>query len=139
MSSNQTVVLVTGANQGLGLEIVKKLVAENENYLILMGARSMEKVQQAASGVTRFAKNSSLDTVLIDVTSDESITKAAQTVGDKYGRLDVLVNNAGIAYATEEAKTVRQQMHQSLWFDIGVVNHTDRFTQSSMSIPLASL
>ena len=115
MSSDQTIVLITGANQGLGFEIVKKLAAENENYRILMGARSLEKVQQAASEVTQFAKNTELDIVQLDVTSDESISSAAQTVGDKYGRLDVLVNNAGIAYGTAEAKTVRQQLHQSMW------------------------
>lgn len=114
MSSNQTIVLVTGSNQGLGFEIVKKLAADNENYLILMGARSMDKVKQAASEVTTFAKNTEIDIVQLDVTSDESISRAAQTVSDKYGRIDVLVNNAGIAYAIAEAKTFREQMHQSM-------------------------
>lgn len=114
MSSTQTIVLITGANQGLGLEIVKKLAAENENYLILMAARSPDKVQQAASEVTQLAKNTKLDTVQLDVTSDDSITNAAQTVDEKYGRVDVLVNNAGIAYPTEDAKTMRQQIHQSM-------------------------
>lgn len=114
MSSNQTIVLVTGANQGLGFEIVKKLAADNENYLILMAARSMDKVKQAASEVSSFAKNTELDTVQLDVTSDESISRAARTVSDKYGRIDVLVNNAGIAYATAEAKTLREQLHQSM-------------------------
>lgn len=115
MSSDQTIVLITGANQGLGLEMVKKLAAENENYLILMAARSKEKVQKAASEIARLANNTKIDTVLLDVTSDESISKAAQTVGDKYGRIDVLVNNAAIAHATDEAQTFRQQISQSTW------------------------
>lgn len=115
MSSDQTIILITGANQGLGLEIVKKLAAENENYRILMAARSLDKVKKAASEVTQLAKHTELDIVQLDVTSDESISSAAQAVGARYGRIDCLVNNAGIAYATEEAKTLREQMHQSMW------------------------
>lgn len=116
MSSSETIVLITGANQGLGLEMVKKLAAENKDYIILMAARSLEKVQQARSEIPKFAKNTKADTVQLDVTSDESIAKAAEEVAAKYGRIDVLVNNAGIAYPGPEAKTMRQIMHAGMWY-----------------------
>lgn len=110
---SESVVIITGANQGLGHEIVKKLAAENENYRIILCSRSLEKGHQAASEVTNIANNTKVDVVQLDISSDESIESAARTVEDKYGRVDVLVNNAGISRG--DAKTVREQMHQGIY------------------------
>lgn len=110
---SESVIVITGANQGLGHEMVKKLAAENENYRIILCSRSLEKGQQAASEVTKLAENTKVDVVQLDIGSDESINSAARTIGDKYGRVDVLVNNAGISRG--DAKTVREQMHQGIY------------------------
>ena len=107
---SETIIVITGANQGLGHEIAKKLAAENENYRIILGSRSLEKGQQAASEVTKLAKNTKVDVVQIDVSSDDSIQSAARTIEEKYGRVDVLVNNAGIVQT--DGKTVREKLHQ---------------------------
>jgi NAD(P)-dependent dehydrogenase (short-subunit alcohol dehydrogenase family) len=91
------VILVTGANTGLGLEIIRALYSSNEPYEILLGGRSFDKAKQAAvnlSATVPHAK-SRLAPIQVDIEDDDSITAAFNTVKERYGRLDVLVNNAG--------------------------------------------
>lgn len=97
ITPNHTLVLVSGANQGLGFETVKKLAAEQENFHILLGSRSVEKGKKAASSISDIAKGTSVEPLELDLASDESLAKAAKYVEEKYGRLDVLFNNAGIS------------------------------------------
>lgn len=106
-----TIVFITGANQGLGFEVVKKLAAEQENFHIILGARDLNKGQQAIKKVPKVATNTTLDTVQIEVTKDESISAAVEVVKEKYGRIDVLHNNAGIGQS--KGQTSREKLHQS--------------------------
>lgn len=108
---SQKIVLITGANQGLGFEVVKKLAAEQPNYLIILCARDLKKGQKAASEVSNLAKGTTIDTLELDVTSDASIESARQQLEQRYGHIDVLFNNAGVG--SSQAKNVREQMHQS--------------------------
>ncbi|KAL6248050.1 hypothetical protein RBB50_005398 [Rhinocladiella similis] len=91
-----TLILITGANQGLGLECVKKLATEQPNFHIFLGSRSLEKGTQAANTVTTRAQGTSIEPVELDVNNDDSISHAVKYIDGKYGRLDVLLNNAGI-------------------------------------------
>ena len=78
-----TTALVTGANKGIGLEIVKRLVGQG--MTVYLGARDPEKGEKAAADVgARF--------VQLDVTDPASVRRAAESIDD----LDILVNNAGI-------------------------------------------
>ncbi|KIX04778.1 uncharacterized protein Z518_05648 [Rhinocladiella mackenziei CBS 650.93] len=104
-----TVVLITGANQGLGFECVKKLAAEQPKYHILLCSRNLESGKEAASKITHFAENTTVEPLELDVNSDDSIAKAAKYVEAKYGRVDVLFNNAGIG-STPGATTFRENM-----------------------------
>ncbi|KAI1615613.1 putative carbonyl reductase [Exophiala viscosa] len=119
MAATRTVVLITGANQGLGFECVKKLCAEQPGYHILMGARDPAKGEAAVKTVTEFAKDASVEVVEIDVTSDPSIEKAAKFVEAKFGKLDVLFNNAGVI-RTGKQQAFRQEFQQVL--DINTVS-----------------
>lgn len=95
-------------NQGLGLCAIQQLSATN-NYHILMGARDISKAAAAIQSLTNDDPNanpSNVEPLQIDMSSDASITAAAQTVADKYGHLDILMPNAGIAQATG---TLREQ------------------------------
>lgn len=85
---SKTIVLITGANQGLGLECVKQLAAGYANYHIILCSRSLTKGKEAAATVTKFAENTTLETLELDVDSDDSIAKAAKIVGEKHGHLD---------------------------------------------------
>jgi len=83
-----TVTLITGANKGLGYETARRLIAEGQT--VYMGARDAERGRAAASALGgRF--------VQLDVTDDASVESALRSIDDSEGRLDVLVNNAGVS------------------------------------------
>ena len=91
------IVLVTGANTGLGLEIVRALCRSNTPYEILLASRSLSKGEAAVETVKNEipASSSTVSAVQLDVSDEESITNAYRTISTKYDRLDALINNAG--------------------------------------------
>ena len=93
MTTAKKIALVTGGNKGIGLEIVRNLAGAGST--VLLGARNAERGQ----GAVRQLKRAGLDDVHfleIDVTRQETIAAAAKQIESEYGRLDILMNNAGI-------------------------------------------
>jgi NAD(P)-dependent dehydrogenase (short-subunit alcohol dehydrogenase family) len=87
---DKRIALVTGANQGVGLQVAKELVANG--VTVLVGSRDFARGQAAASGIGQGAI-----ALQLDVTNSASIAAAAQRIGEEFGRLDLLVNNAAIS------------------------------------------
>jgi NAD(P)-dependent dehydrogenase (short-subunit alcohol dehydrogenase family) len=87
------VALVTGANKGIGLETVRQLA--QQGFIVLLGSRDEARGRQAAEELK--ADGLTVDPVKLDVTSDADRKTVAQLVAERFGRLDVLVNNAGIS------------------------------------------
>jgi len=87
---NKPVALVTGANQGIGLQIAKDLVPHG--FTVLLGSRDFEKGQTAAKSIGADAH-----AVQLDVTDHKSIAAAAERIREEFGRLDVLIQNAAIS------------------------------------------
>lgn len=100
MSQDKKVVFITGANTGLGLEIVKALYKSTQSYDIIAGSRLVSNGEAAVAAVQQEipSSSSSLSVVQLDLASDESIKKAAENIESKFGRLDVLVNNGGACF-----------------------------------------
>jgi len=90
--SKQRVALVTGANRGIGFAVAERL-AQRE-YTVILGARDEDKGAQARSALGEHGRD--VHDMLLDVTEATSIQAALGKIKDMFGRLDVLVNNAGI-------------------------------------------
>jgi len=86
---DKPVALVTGANQGIGLQIAKDLAAKG--FTVLVGSRDLARGEEAAGAIDGDAH-----ALQLDVTDKASIAAAAARVRGEFGRLDVLVNNAAI-------------------------------------------
>jgi NAD(P)-dependent dehydrogenase (short-subunit alcohol dehydrogenase family) len=90
------VALVTGANQGVGLQVARELVASG--LTVLVGSRSFGRGEAAAKDIGPAAV-----AIQLDVTDGASIATAAERIRKEFGRLDLLVNNAGISKTTERS------------------------------------
>jgi NAD(P)-dependent dehydrogenase (short-subunit alcohol dehydrogenase family) len=88
-----TIALITGANKGIGFATARLL--GGRGMTVLLGSRDAGRGQVAAESL----REAGLDVhaVVLDVTDEASIEKAASWVAAEYGHLDILVNNAGIA------------------------------------------
>jgi NAD(P)-dependent dehydrogenase (short-subunit alcohol dehydrogenase family) len=87
------IALITGANKGIGYELARQL--GNEGVTVLVGARNAKLGEAAAARLK--ADGADAHFIELDVTKPETIAKAARTVRTRYGRLDILINNAGVS------------------------------------------
>lgn len=87
------IILVTGANTGIGFAVAQQLARHPENHVII-GSRNETSGAAAVKALTEEGHSASF--VQLDLDSDESINAAAREIEEAYGRLDVLINNAGI-------------------------------------------
>ena len=98
---DKPVALVTGANKGIGLQIAKDLAAHG--FTVLVGSRNLEQGEAAAKSVGADAH-----ALQLDVTGQASIAAAAERIRNELGRLDVLVNNAGISHAGKPGRSLEE-------------------------------
>lgn len=92
-TTQPTIAFITGANQGIGRATAIRLAKEH-NFTVIIGSRNLSAGQAVvdelqASGCDALA-------LQLDLESDASITVAVSTIAERFGRLDVLINNAGI-------------------------------------------
>lgn len=105
--SHPRIALVTGANQGIGHQIVKELAARG--FTVFLGSRDLEKGRLAAKSLTGDARP-----IQLDVTDVNSATAAAQRIASEVGHLDVLINNAGISNTSfKPGQTLAEYMHST--------------------------
>jgi NAD(P)-dependent dehydrogenase (short-subunit alcohol dehydrogenase family) len=94
------VALVTGANRGLGFEVCR-LLAES-GYTVVLSGRDPVKAGTASA---ELAKSGSVHALALDAGNDDSVKAAAAAIEEKFGRLDVPVNNAGRNFDTNALTT----------------------------------
>jgi NAD(P)-dependent dehydrogenase (short-subunit alcohol dehydrogenase family) len=90
--SNGKVALITGANKGLGLEMSRQLA--QHGLTVLIAARNRQAAEESATTL----RNEGLkaEAIALDINSSTQIQAAVQAIGDNFGKLDVLINNAGV-------------------------------------------
>lgn len=129
---NKKTALVTGANKGIGYAIAREL--GKQGFRVALGARDDGRRDEAverlrADGIDAFG-------VAIDVTSDKSVASAVANIEGEAGRLDVLVNNAGIGGRTENGAQDPTTMDLDVLRDVLDTNVFGAVRVSNAAIPL---
>lgn len=121
------VAIVTGAAAGIGAAIAQRFAQEGARVI------AADVVQCAYGSEIRLAEGASFEARLCDVSDPDSITALAEHVGAHYGRLDVLVNNAGVG------PRVAEPLHQVTledWDHVIGINQRGAFLMMKHSLPL---
>jgi NAD(P)-dependent dehydrogenase (short-subunit alcohol dehydrogenase family) len=92
MTKTEKVAFITGANRGLGLETARQL--GKTGVTIVMGVRDLEKGKEALKSLQ--AEGVKGEAIAFDVTDPKSAKKVFDHFKEKYGKLDILINNAGV-------------------------------------------
>jgi protochlorophyllide reductase len=121
------VVVVTGANSGLGLESAKTL--SGKGATLVMAVRNLNKGEQARSTILKVYPNAQLDLIQLDVGDLSSVRAFAAAFKEKYDRLDILLNNAGLMAIP------RQETVDGFEMQLGV-NHLGHFALTGLLIDL---
>lgn len=94
MSTGKKVALISGANKGIGLETARQL--GKQGITVLLGARDLAKGEAAAEQLKK--EGIDVRAVKFDVVNAADITAAAALVAKEFGKLDILINNAGVMF-----------------------------------------
>ncbi|KAI2465804.1 putative short chain dehydrogenase/reductase [Annulohypoxylon bovei var. microspora] len=120
MASDETIILVTGADRGIGYETAAAPSSASASSHILLGSRSAERGQKALEELqpTQPARGSSskgaISATQIDVTDQDPIRAAKEQIDARFGKLDVLINNAGVVvYQQVDKLTALRQVFET--------------------------
>ncbi|MCJ1307614.1 hypothetical protein MMC25_001261 [Agyrium rufum] len=136
MKDPQETILVTGANTGLGLEIVKALCSSETKYNIFLAGRSIDKARQAVDDMRKEfpSSPSKVSAIQVDIEDDVSIENSFEEIQTEVGRLDVLINNAGAQFESQLAASKISM--RAMWNASWNVNVTGTHILTSTFAPL---
>ncbi len=117
----ERIALVTGASQGIGRAIALRLAADGAH--VALAARNQEKLAEVATEIA--AAGGTAHVFGLDMAGEESIKACAKEVIAHFGRIEILVNNAGI---TRDTLSLRMRRHD--WDDVLTTNLTGAFLMS---------
>jgi len=106
----QRAAIVTGASSGIGLAIARML--GEEGYALTVAARRPEKLSEAADGLR--AVGYEVQDVAAALSEEDAVKQVVQAHRDRYGRLDVLVNNAGVGIGAPVAEIQTKRLDMQL-------------------------
>jgi len=122
------IIIITGANSGLGLEAAKALCKKNAT--VIMAVRDAEKGEQALQEIKRETPAADITVLQLDLADLDSVHSFAKIFHQKYSRLNILINNAGIMYPSK-----REVTKQGFEIQIGT-NHLGHFALTGLLLDL---
>ncbi|MCC5640523.1 SDR family oxidoreductase [Nostoc sp. CHAB 5844] len=90
--SNGKIALITGANKGIGLEMSRQLA--QHGLTVIIAGRNLQAAQEAATTLKK--EGLQAEAIALDINNSTQIQAAVQEIGERFGKLDVLINNAGV-------------------------------------------
>jgi NAD(P)-dependent dehydrogenase (short-subunit alcohol dehydrogenase family) len=124
-----SVVLITGGNTGIGRATAVALARKGARVIIT--SRDEGRGKLALDGIRRDSGRDDVEMIGLDLASLASVRRSAEEFADRFDRLDVLINNAGVALT----RGVRQVTHDGLEMQFGV-NHVGHFLLTRLLLPL---
>lgn len=125
--TQKPIALVTGANRGIGREVALQL-ARDHGMRVYLGSRDLAKGEAAANTI-----NLDVTALQLDVSNPTSIQTTIEHIRTEHGRLDVLVNNAGVDYDTDQKAATADMVRVRRGFD---TNLFGAWMMASAAIPL---
>ena len=122
------VAVVTGGNRGIGLAIARALIAEGSNVMI--SARDASMLQRVAKKIS--TSRAKAVPLVCDVRDPEAVQRMFIALKERFGRLDVLVNNAGISHANVNVANLPVES----WREVIATNLTGMFLVTHAALPL---
>ncbi len=119
--------LITGASSGLGLETARALVRRGAT--VVLGCRSRQRSEQARTSLLADAAGGAIDLLDLDLADLASVRAAGRELADRYGRLDLLINNAGVMGLPRSLTSDGFEMQFG-------VNHLGHFALTMALLPL---
>ncbi|CRG92402.1 hypothetical protein PISL3812_09461 [Talaromyces islandicus] len=113
MDSSRIIILITGANSGVGYATTQVIASSSSNYHVIMACRSSSAGQEALDeikGSSSVPVKGTVSLLRLDVADEASIAAAKISVENEFGRLDVLINNAGIGSVAPGTHT-KESLH----------------------------
>ncbi len=121
------IIIVTGANSGIGFEVSKALASKNAE--VIMACRNQEKGLKAADTIKQEVPHASLKVMALDLADLSSIREFASKINNEYTRLDILLNNAGVM------QTPQIQTKDGFELQLGT-NHLGHFALTGLLLDL---
>ncbi|WP_039974811.1 SDR family NAD(P)-dependent oxidoreductase [Vibrio jasicida] len=97
----QKIILITGATDGIGLETAKMLVADGHH--VIVHGRNEAKLQNVEQGLIEMNAGK-VESIVADLSSVKAVKQMVAEVAERFGKLDVIINNAGV-FATPNSRT----------------------------------
>ncbi len=123
----EKIAIVTGAGKGIGRAIAVELL--EAGFFTVLCSRSQESIASLEAEISSFTGNFMISSV--DISIEEEIERFISSVAEKKGRIDVLINNAGVVYTGPVEKTDTEQ-----WDEMMAVNARGTFLMVKHSLPL---
>ena len=95
-SMKDKIVVITGGSRGIGFETAKDLLRQGAKVII--GIRNIEQAEKAIESISKFSYKSNCSFIHLDLTNYESIKTFSGEIKSKYGKIDILINNAGACF-----------------------------------------
>jgi NAD(P)-dependent dehydrogenase (short-subunit alcohol dehydrogenase family) len=128
MTSPSTILLITGANSGIGYATAKVFASASADYHVILAGRNLEACKVALAEIQQDPEiKGSISAIQLDVTNQKSVDAAAKEVEKQFGRLDCLINNAGISDTTlPDGLSFKEKLDQVLTTNVtgpAIVSH----------------
>src|SRR5690348_7106790 len=121
------VVVITGGSRGIGLATAKAFAAHGDQ--VITTGRDAARLDSAAG---KIQSRHRVDCIVCDVREPRSIEQAFRQIGSRYGKIDVLFNNAGVAHALAPV----ERLAPEVWREVIETNLTGTYLVTRAALPL---